>query len=154
MSAQTYNVPSTTVEHGHRYDHERLLRRLFDEVYSNGDLSIMKDLIAPEFVGYSPATDDVYLGQNGAKLQVSKVRSAVFGLTIDVNEVRAADGEFEVHWTAQGRLERPFNGFEPSCSIGDAGEEPHGPPFSKTGITKGRISDGQIRELRMSTELV
>lgn len=149
MSLQANRVSSAPATRSELPDeHERLLRRLFERAYSKGELSALDDLVAADYIGYGTGPD-VYRGPDGARSHVARLRSALFGAVVEVDEVQGDAGEFEVHWTARGRLERPFMGIDPPCVMGHAGEEPHGPTLSVTGTTTGSIADGRIREMRL-----
>lgn len=128
-------------------EHERLIRHLFERVYSTGELDLIDDLVASTYVGYGGDPDGVALGADGARAHVVRLRSAFFGLTLEVDEIDGDAEGFEVHWTARGRLERPIGGLAPATKRGPPGTEPGGPWRTVTGATTGRIVDGEIREL-------
>lgn len=149
MSLQaSHGSRGQTTETALTEEHERLVRRLFERVYSTGELDLIDDLVASTYVGSGAEPDDVALGPDGARAHVVRLRSAFFGLDLEVDEIDG-DGEgFEVHWTARGRLERPIGGLDPATKRGPPGAEPSGPRRAVTGVTTGRIVDGKIRELR------
>lgn len=126
-----------------------VVRRLFERVYSKGDLSLVDELVATDFVGYSTETADAYLGPEGVKTHMSRLRAAFHGFTIDVDAIHVEGDTFEVAWTARGVQERRFLGVEPTCTIGRAGEEPRGTRIAVPGVATGRITNGKIHESEM-----
>lgn len=127
-----------------------VIRHCLERVYSKGELSLVDQLVASDFVGESDESPVAYLGTEGVKAHVIKLRRAVDGLTIAIDDLRIESDTFEVSWTASGMHERRFLGIEPTCNIGQAGEEPHGNRIAVAGLTTGTISDGKIRTFRMS----
>lgn len=146
MSIQESHTPRADTPADERpSEQERIIHQLFEQVYSRGDLGLGEELVAPDYLGHWSDTEAVYSGPEGLKAHVIRLRSAFFGLSVEVDEVRGAGGRLEVHWTAHGRLERPFMGLEPACLIGAAGVEPHGPVVEMGGVTVARVTDGRLR---------
>lgn len=131
-------------------DRERVvIRRLFERVYSKGDLSLVEELVASDFVGTSNESSERYLGPAGVKTHVSRLRGAFFGFTIEIEDISLDGDTFEVTWTARGTHERRFLGVDPTCPIGRAGEEPHGSRIAVGGVTRGTITNEEIHESEM-----
>ena len=125
---------------------EAVVRILFERVYSKGELNVVDELIAPDFVGHWSGPADAYLGPDGVKAHVRQFRTAFNGFAVGIDQLRVARDAFEVHWTARGTHERPFEGVEPTCDIGRAGEEPHGNRIAISGVTRGTVTNGRLRE--------
>lgn len=132
---------------------ERVLRRLFDLVYSEGDLRVARELVAPGFRGYCSGTGDEYHGSSGVKAHASRLRSAFPGLTVEIDGLRRTSAGFEASLVVQGRFERAFGGIEPTCVIGPAGDEPHGPRVTLAGVVSGTMAGGQLREWDIEWDL-
>lgn len=128
---------------------QAVIRRLFERVYSNGALSLVDELVTADFVGDSIESADTYVGPEGAKTHVIQLRTAFHGFTIEIDDLDVADDTFEVLWTARGTHERQLLGINPTCNIGQAGDEPHGNRFTVSGITTGTIQNGKIHEMEM-----
>lgn len=133
---------------------EDVIRSLFERVYSKGVLNLVDELLASDFTASSSTSDDPYHGPQGMKAHVSRLRVAFHGFTIDINTLHVVGDAFEVHWTARGRHERPFMGMEPTCHIGQAGEEPCGTRFTVTGDANGVLTNEGIKELDMRWDMV
>lgn len=130
-----------------------LIRHCLERVYSNGELSLVNQLVAPDFVGESNESSAAHLGTEGVKAHVIQLRRTLNGFTITVDGLRLEGDTFEVSWTACGAHERRFLGIDPTCNIGQAGEEPHGNRIAVAGLTTGTISDGKIKTFRMSWDV-
>lgn len=125
---------------------ERAVRRLLEAAYGAGELGEVDELVAPDYVGYWAGTGDVVAGRGGVKTHAAQFRLAFGRMSLDVEAVEVDGAAFEARWTARGRLERPFLGVEPSGVIGAAGEEPHGPAVTLSGIARGTVRAGQLVE--------
>lgn len=151
---------ASPIETGQRNElpanHGRLIRRLYETVYSNGTLTETKDLVAEDYTGYCTGSNETYHGPTGLKAHVARLRGAMYGFHIDIDSINGTPNRFEVNWTAHGRLERPALGLTPTCVVGPVGHEPRGPDVTITGSTIGTIEDGKITEatMRWNTESV
>lgn len=125
---------------------EAIIRRLFERVYSKGELYGVDELIAPGFVGSSIESADAYCGPDGLKSDVIRLRSAFGGFTIEIDDIQLTGGLFAVSWTARGTHEQRFQGIDPVCIVGEVGEEPHGTPITVAGVTEGLIREGKFRK--------
>lgn len=125
---------------------ERAVRRLFERVYSGGELPAVKDLVAPDYLGYCTGVSDTYLGPAGVKSHATRLRAAFFGLRFDIDDIRGTPDGIVVQWTATGRLERAIMGVHPACNIGRSGEEPGGPEVTVSGRTSLKMTGGKVRE--------
>jgi len=142
----------SSAEHGQDRDREEnraVVRRLFERVYSKGDLSLVDELVASDFVGYSTESADAYRGPEGVKTHMSRLRGAFHGFAIEIDDIHVDGDTFEVSWTARGVHERRFLGVEPTCTVGPAGEEPHGNRIAVAGVTRGTIENGKVHESEM-----
>ena len=134
---------------GQQIEGEAVVRLLFERVYSKGELNVVDELVAPNFVGHCSGASDTYLGPDGVKAHVHQLRTAFYGFAVEIDHLRVVGDAFEAHWTARGTHERPFVGIEPTCDIGRAGEEPHGTQFVTAGVTEGTVTNGTLRESAM-----
>lgn len=129
------------------------VRGLLTRVYAEGDLRLVDELVAPTLRGRSSLREKSIGGPGDLKAQVSRVRLALHGLTIDIEALEANRSTVDVAWRAQGTLERPLVDYEPHCSVGPAGVEPHGNPVSVRGVTRSRVSQGRIVEWEMQWDV-
>lgn len=144
----------STIEHGDSstptstgqfsVETEQALHRLFERVYSEGDLTVAGEVVAADFEGRCTGTSEPFHGVVGVKEHASRLRSALAGLTVEIDDLRRTPEGFQARLTAQGRFERPFSGVEPTCVIGRAGEEPRGPTVTISGELSGRVTAGAL----------
>lgn len=125
-------------------ENELCLRRLFEEVYSQGDLKVLDKLVDPEFEGYCAGLRRPVQGVSGLKAHAARLRSTFARLDIEVDEIRRTANGVKIQLNASGRFEREFGGIQPTCGVGPAGVEPHGPEVSVPGVAIGTMRDGQL----------
>lgn len=130
-------------------ENQMTVRGLFERVYSKGELHLVDGLVASDFVGYSTESGDAYVGPQGIKTHVIRLRTAFHGFAIEIDELQVDDDTFEASWTARGTHERRFLGVDSTCNIGQAGEEPRGNRITVSGVTIGAIENGKIHESEM-----
>lgn len=132
---------------------EQALHRLFDVVYSEGDLSVVEGVVPADVRGYCAGTERTYHGVSGLKAHAARLRAVFHGLTVEVNGFHRTPDGFVMGLMATGRFERAFGGVRPSCRMGSVGEEPGGPMVSMTGAVDGEVTDGQLAELAFDWNL-
>src|SRR5258708_29806692 len=77
------------------------VQRIADEVWTQGKLDLIEELVAPDFVGTSP-TDGEFRGTDGFRQLVERYRSAFSDVDMKVDRV-VAEGDWGAsHWTARG----------------------------------------------------
>ena len=116
-----------------------LARRIIEEVYNQGNLAIVDELVAGDFVIHS-RSEDVH-GPAGAKQLVAALRAAFPDLYITIED-QIADGDRVVtRWTARGTHTGEFQGIPPT-----------GKPGKMTGIDIDRVADGKIVECWVNSD--
>lgn len=134
-------------------ENQAVIRCLFERVYSKGELSLIDNLVTPDFVGESAESSRAYLGPRGIKTQVIRLRTAFHEFTTEIDDLHMQADTFEVAWTARGTHERRFQGVDPTCNLGRVGEEPRGNRFAVSGNTKGTICNRKIHGSRMAWDV-
>lgn len=125
-----------------------IVRHLFEETLGSGNLIVTTDALAPEYVGQVDGMPDLPHGPAGFKRFVARVRRVLFDLDVTIDGVVARCADVVVRWTASVRQERPFQGLEPTCVFGDAGQEPGGRQMTISAVTIARVEDSKIQESR------
>lgn len=125
------------------------VRSLFERVYSKGELNLIDDVVASDFIAESTESSRASLGPGGIRAHAIRLRTAFHGFTIGIDDLRLQGDTFEASWTARGTHERRFRGIDPRCDLGRVGEEPHGNRIAVSGETSGTIRNGKIGEIRM-----
>lgn len=112
-----------------------LVRRINDEVWGEGNLDLIDDHVAEDYVEHSNAAPEDIHGPEGYKANVEMARTALPDMEVTTEHL-VAEGDLVVnHYTITGTHDGPFMGIEPT------GNEVR---FSGVGII--RIADGKIVE--------
>jgi steroid delta-isomerase-like uncharacterized protein len=107
----------------------------FDEVFSQGDLDLVDELIAPDYVGHPSGPEEELRGPQGVKEYIARLREGVSDLTLTIED-QVADGDtVATRWTARGTLDGELLGAGPT-----------GRTATVTGITIQRLEGGRIVE--------
>jgi steroid delta-isomerase-like uncharacterized protein len=116
-------------------DTKAIARRLLDEAFNSGNLDVVDELLAPEFVNHDAALPEPTTGIEAAKASIGGYRAAFPDLRITIDE-QLAEGELvTTRWTARGTHQGELFGMAPTGKQGTV-----------TGITIDRIVDGRIVE--------
>jgi steroid delta-isomerase-like uncharacterized protein len=113
---------------------KELARRYQEEVWGKGNLALLDELLAPDFVDHSlPETMDPSFA--GARQAVQGALDAFPDGVWTVEDVIAEGDKVVIRWRMQATHEHAFRGLAPG-----------GKPVTVTGITILRIADGKIAE--------
>ena len=116
-------------------DNKRLVRRALEEIYANGDLELLDELIHPDFVDHEPAHPDRPTGPEGVRQTVRELHGAFGDLRFDVED-EIAEGDKVVQLvTMSGRHTGSL-----------MGQGPTGREFAVRHVYIWRIEGGQIAE--------
>lgn len=110
-----------------------VIRRAFEEVYNQGKLDVVDDLVSGDFVAHT-SSEDIH-GPAGMKQFVASLRDAFPDLQVTIDD-QVADGDKVVtRWTARGNHTGTFRGIPPTGRQG-----------TMTGIDIDRIVGGKAVE--------
>jgi steroid delta-isomerase-like uncharacterized protein len=111
-----------------------IVRRVFEEPWK-GNLDVIDELIAGDYIGRDPAGPEPLRGPEGVKEFVTTYRSAFPDAQITV-EQQLAEGELvATRWTARGTHEGELMGIQPT-----------GKQVTVSGLTISRLSNDKIVE--------
>ena len=110
-----------------------LVRRTIEEVYNLGNLAVVDELVASDFVIHS-ASDEIH-GAEGAKQYVTMLRAAFPDIHITVEDQFAEGDRVATRWTAQATHTGTFQGIPPT-----------GRQARVSAIDIDRIADGKVVE--------
>ncbi len=114
-------------------ENKALIRRAIEEVYNQGNLATIDELVASDFVMHAPSGD--IPGPAGAKQFVTMLREAFPDLHLTIED-QVADGDRVVtRWTSEGTHLGEFQGIPPTGKHG-----------TMTGIDIDRVVDGKVVE--------
>jgi predicted ester cyclase len=115
-------------------ENKAIVRRLMEEVWTNGDLSLV-ELISVNYKHHDTSTPDFGPGPEGERKRATLYRSAFPDLQFIVEDVIAEGETVSVRWTSQGTHRGPLSGIAPS-----------GKKVSVSGITLARFAGGKMVE--------
>ena len=116
-------------------ENKRISRRLQEEVFGQGKLELVDELLAPDYVSHAPGDPELSRGPQDIKELVCAYHSAFPDIDFAV-EKQVAEGDTVVsRWTARGTHRGEFMGVAPS-----------GRMMEVSGMSMDRISGGRIVE--------
>jgi steroid delta-isomerase-like uncharacterized protein len=118
-----------------------LALRYFSEVFNKGDLTVLEEIAAPEFVFIMPTHDEPFRGVDGYKGLVSMLRGCFPDIQFTVEDIVAEEDKVLTRWTARGT----HTGIPFPTVIGDVPAV--GNRFHIEGMTWHEISNGKIAKV-------
>lgn len=116
-------------------DTKAIARRFLEEAFNSGNLDVVDELVAPEFVNHDAALPEPGVGIEAAKASITGYREAFPDLRLTI-EQQLAEGEYvATRWSARGTHQGNLMGMAPT-----------GKQATVTGITIDRIVDGRFVE--------
>src|SRR4030067_2191008 len=111
-----------------------LVKRFFEEVWNKGNLSLVDEVLAPDYEDYNrpPGTPR---GLKGYKANVNMIRSAFPDIRFTLDQVFAENDHVAIRLTGHGTHKGNFMGIPPT-----------GKQVSFGGMTFIRIQDGKVAE--------
>ena len=118
------------------------MRRYFG-VFEQGNIDLLDELLAPDYVNYSPATPELPTGPEGVKEVVSMFHSAMPDLRVVVEDMIAEGDKVATRYALEGTHKGELFGATPT-----------GRQLSIKSMTVERVSEGKIIEhWRVTDEL-
>jgi steroid delta-isomerase-like uncharacterized protein len=113
-----------------------LVRRYWEEVWNQGNLAVLDDLIATDFDGHPlPGEPDFGRGPAGQKQLVGMYRTAFPDLRMTIEDMTAEGDRVAVRWTARGTQTGEMMGIPAT-----------GKHTTVTGMFLNRLAGGKIVE--------
>ena len=109
-------------------------RRLIDEAFNQGNLDVIDEVSADNFVDHDQLMGDQ--DREAAKQSIAGYREAFPDIHITIEDIFAADDKVVYRWTGQGTFENEMMGLQPTHEQGDP----------VTGITIDRFEGGKVVE--------
>ncbi len=120
-------------------DNTLLVGRAIEEIYNRGNLAIVEDYVASDFVIHAPSGD--IHGPAGARQYVAMLRGAFPDFNITIEDQVANGDRVVTRWTAEGTHLGEFQGIPPTGRHG-----------TFTGIDIDRVVDGKVAECWTNTD--
>jgi steroid delta-isomerase-like uncharacterized protein len=115
-------------------ENKAIARRHFEEVWSKGNITLVDEHIATNFVLHDPSSREVQ-GTEGYKQYVTIYRTAFPDIHFIVEDQIAEGNKVATRWTATGTHQGELMGIPPTGKL-----------CTVTGISIGRIAGGKIQE--------
>jgi steroid delta-isomerase-like uncharacterized protein len=116
-------------------EESKVTMRRYLGVFEQGNIELLDELLAPDYINHSPATPDLPTGPEGVKAVVTMFRSAIPDLRVVVEDMIAEGDKVATRYTLEGTHESELFGVPPT-----------GLHLSIKSITVERVLDGRIRE--------
>ena len=110
-------------------------RRLIEEAFNKGNLDVVDELVAPEFVNHDAALPEPTIGIEATKASIRGYRDAFPDLRLTI-ELQVAEGDYvTTRWSARGTHQGDLMGMPAT-----------GKQATVTGITVDEIVGGRLVE--------
>jgi len=119
-----------------RDDNKRTIDRLFDRCFNQGDLALLDELVAPEYVGPQDTR-----GPNGFRGIVAGLRTGFPDIHYTLDDVLAEGDRVAVRWHWTGTNTGPFRAFPPT-----------GKSFTNPGVGIFQLRGGKIVAATLETD--
>lgn len=94
-----------------------LITRYFEEVWNQGEVEVLDEIISPYYNNHSPGMPNPPAGPNGLKPIVLAIRMAFPDLKYVIENMVIAEDQVAVHTTMHGTHHGDFFGIKPSGKV-------------------------------------
>jgi steroid delta-isomerase-like uncharacterized protein len=112
-----------------------IVRRLFEELWNKGNLSLADELFSPNYAHYDPSTPDVGRGPESEKKRATLYRTAFPDLRLTIEDIIAEGETVMARWSCRGTHKGDLSGIAPT-----------GKQFTISGVTIARLVNGKLVE--------
>jgi steroid delta-isomerase-like uncharacterized protein len=112
-----------------------IVRRLFEDLWNNGNLPVADELIATTYNHHDTSTPDAGRGPESEKKRVTLYRTAFPDLRLTIEDIIAEDETVVARWSCRGTHKGDLNGVAPT-----------GKQFTISGVTIARFTGGKMVE--------
>ncbi len=116
-------------------ENKALVRRLYEDGWTGGDLDVAANSYAPDFVNHNPALPGMPPGPDGIKMLIGAFRGVFPDLRYEIEQQVAEGDKVVSHWTMYGTQLGEFMGLPAS-----------GKQVAVQGITIDPVAGGRIVE--------
>jgi steroid delta-isomerase-like uncharacterized protein len=111
------------------------VRRLFEEVWNKGNVSVADELFATTYTHHDSSTPDVGRGPDSEKKRVTLYRNAFPDLRLTIDDMIAEGETVVARWSCRGTHKGELNGIAPT-----------GKQVNITGVSIARFTNGKMFE--------
>lgn len=123
-------------------ENKAVARRYLEEVLSKGNLAVVDELVATNYVGHSTTAPEVK-GPEGLKQRATQLRTAFPDIQFTIDDMVAEGDKVATRTTFHGTHKGEYRGVAPT-----------GKAVTVTGIGILRIANGKIQEGWLNTDLM
>ena len=120
-------------------ENKTITRRFLEEIFAGGNLELVDELFAPNFVLHDPSVPQEVLGPEGIRQYITMYRTAYPDTYFTIEDQIAEGDRVVTRWTGQGTHQGELMGIPPT-----------GARVTVTGIEIDRIAGGKIEETWVS----
>lgn len=91
-----------------------VIERYFNELFNQGRVDLVDDLLDPAYVNHSPGSPDLPTGREGVKIVVKVLRDAFPDLRYTIEDMVVGEGAVAVRTTMRGTHRGSFFGLAPT----------------------------------------
>src|SRR5882672_851754 len=114
---------------------KNIVRRLFEEVWNKGQVSVADELFASNYTHHDSSTPDLGRGPESEKKRATLYRTAFPDLRLTVEDIIAEGETVVARWSCRGTHKGDLNGIAPT-----------GKQFNVTGVSIARFTNGKMSE--------
>jgi steroid delta-isomerase-like uncharacterized protein len=112
-----------------------IVRRLFAELWSNGNLSLADQLFTPNYTHHDSSSPDFGHGPESERKRATLYRTAFPDLHLTIEDIIAEGDTVMTRWTCRGTHKGDLNGIAPT-----------GKQVTISGMTVARLANGKLAE--------
>ena len=120
-------------------ENKAIIRRFLEEIFAGGNLELVDELFAPNFVLHDPSVPQEVRGPEGIRQYITMYRTAYPDTHFTIEDQIAEGDRVVTRWTGQGTHQGELMGIPPT-----------GRRVTVTGIEVDRIAGGKIEETWIS----
>ncbi len=112
-----------------------IVRRLFEELWNKGNLSVADQLFSPNYTHHDPSTPDFGRGPESERKRATLYRTAFPDLQLTIEDIIAEGETVMARWSCRGTHKGDLSGIAPT-----------GKQFSISGVSIARLANGKLAE--------
>jgi len=112
-----------------------IVRRLFEELWNKGNLSVADQLFSPNYAHHDPSTPDFGRGPESERKRATLYHTAFPDLQLTIEDIIAEGETVMTRWSCHGTHKGDLSGIAPT-----------GKQFTISGVTIARLTNGKLAE--------
>ena len=116
-------------------ENKTIVRRLFEELWNKGNLSVADNLFTPNYDHHDPSTPDFGRGPESEKKRATLYRTAFPDVRLTIEDIIAEGETVMTRWSCRGTHKGDLRGIAPT-----------GKQVNISGVTIARLANGKFVE--------